>query len=54
MAMKNGDIYSIALTSDELVLLGVAEFEGLSPLVPVKIHALSGLGIRGNEPLKAK
>ena len=54
VAMKNGDIYSIVLTSEELALLGVAEFEGLSPLVPVKIDALCGPGIRGNEPFRIK
>ena len=56
MEMKNCDIYSIVLTSndDDLCMLGVAEFESLKPLVPVKIDALCGLGIRGNEQFRAK
>ena len=54
MVMKDGDVYSIALTSDDLAMLGVAKCEGLSPLVPMKISALCGLGIRGNEQFRAK
>ena len=45
--MKNDDVYSIVRSSDDLFMLGLPELEGLSPLVPVKIDDLCGLGIRG-------
>ena len=47
--MKGGDVYSIALTSDDLHLIGVADFGGLTPLEPVKVDAVCGLEIRGND-----
>ena len=47
MIMRNGDVYSIALRFENLLLLGVNEFESVPPLLPVKIEALSGRGIQG-------
>ena len=47
MVMRNGDVYSIALASKDLILLGVQEAYDLRPLVPVKIDALCGLEIQG-------
>ena len=49
LVMKGGDVYSIALTSDDLHLIGVADFGGLTPLEPVKVDAVCGLEIRGND-----
>ena len=46
--MKNGDVFSVALTSRDFMLLGVSESNALLPLVPVKVEAVCGLEIRGN------
>ena len=46
--MRNCDVYSIALHSENLVLLGVNKYKSVPPLVPVKIEALCGRGIQGN------
>ena len=49
MVMRNGDVYSIALASRDLILLGVRKAYFLRPLVPVKIDALCGLEIQGSK-----
>ena len=51
LVMKNGDVYSIALTPDDVAVLGVSGAKDLTPLVPVKLEALCGQEIKGkNNP----
>ena len=45
--MKTGDVYSIALTSEDFGILGVQESNSLLPLVPVKLEAVYRRQIRG-------
>ena len=47
MVLGNGDVFSIAMTSEDLEMLGIRDTSGLLPLVPVKIDALCGLELRG-------
>ena len=51
MVMKNGGVYCIALTSNDLELLGFEETKDLVPLVPIKIDGLCGLEIQGGQKL---
>ena len=48
MVMKNSDVYSMALASDDMELLGKENSETSLPLVPVKVDALCGQEIRGS------
>lgn len=47
MVMKNGDLYSIALTCDSIELLCQETVKSLLPLIPVKFDELCGKEIRG-------
>ena len=47
MVTRNGDVYSIALTSKDVELLGI-EGDGTSlPLVPVRLDQFCGQEVKG-------
>ena len=47
MVMRNGDVYSIALTSKDVELLGTEGDATSLPLVPVRLDQLCGQEIKG-------